>query len=120
MAQSNLQFSTRVMAMIFALFSGSVASANEEATWETRQSVSTGSQTYLVAVAPDKTYALVGPSSSSTKMTVNTVKRAARTATGCRASVEAVISMWTGGNDNDEIPMSSIKGRKAVRANLKC
>lgn len=105
---------------ILASFLTSPAFASEDATWATRQAIKLGSQTYFVAVSPDKTYALIGPSAKSTKMTVKTVQRAARTASGCRASVERVISMWTGGNDNETIPMSSIKGRKAVRATLKC
>jgi len=109
----------RALICIFSLLAVP-ALADEDTTWSTRQSVSLGSQTYNVAVSPDKTYALIGPTSRSTKMTVNTVERAAKAASGCRASVERVISMWTGGNDNDDIPMSSIEGRKTVRTTLKC
>jgi hypothetical protein len=113
----NLKLALKFMAITFL---ATPTFADEDTTWSTRQSVALGSQTYNVAVSPDKTYALVGPTSRSTKMTVKTVERAAKTASGCRASVERVISMWTGGKDDAAIPMSSIKGRKTVRATLKC
>lgn len=96
------------------------AVADLSTTRSTRQVVSLGSQTYLVAVDPAKTYALVGPSSRSTKMTVKTVERAAKTATGCNTVVERVVSMWTGGRDDEAIPMSNLKEIPAVRVDLKC
>ncbi len=96
------------------------AVADVSSTWSTRQPVSLGSQTYLVAVDSAKTYALVGPSKRSTKMTVKTVERAAKAATGCDTAVERVVSMWTGGRDDEAIPMSNLKDIPAVRVDLKC
>ncbi len=110
------RFALAAIALVFA----TPSLADESATWSTRQSVSLGSQTYLVAVDPAKTYALVGPSKRSTKMTVKTVERAARTATGCMPTVERVVSMWTGGRDDNAIPMSNLKDIPAVRVDLKC
>jgi hypothetical protein len=98
----------------------SSALGDASSTWATRQPVSLGSQTYLVAVDPAKTYALVGPLRRSTKMTVKTVERAAKTVTGCAPTVERVVSMWTGGRDDNAIPMSNLEDIPAVRVDLKC
>ena len=107
----------RTCLTILTLASPSLA---DTSTWATRQTVTLGSQTYEVAVSPDKSFALVGPARRSTKMTVKTVERAATAATGCRGAVERVVSMWTGGRDDEAIPMSSLQGIKAVRVNLTC
>ena len=88
--------------------------------WAERKPVSVGAGDYLVAVAPDRSAALVGPAKRSTRMTTRTVERAAQAATGCRAFVDRKIAMFTGGNENEQINMNSVPGGQALRVRLRC
>ncbi len=121
MAQTKWQIIvTCFVAAIFTVWAA-FSFADEKITWAgPKQTIALGSQKYIIAVSEDKKFALVGPSTRSTKMTVRTVKRVARAATGCTTAIEPVISMWTGGSDDDAIPMNNLKDVPAVRVNLKC
>ena len=79
--------------------------------------VEVGTSTYRVAIAPDRAAALVSPAQKSAKMTTRTVERAAQRASGCRASVEPITAMATGGRVDEAINMS---GKDAVRVRLRC
>lgn len=79
--------------------------------------VSVGGGTYRVAIAPDRSQALVAPAARASRMTTRTVERAARAATGCRASVERVTAMATGGRVDEPINMS---GKDAILVRLQC
>ncbi|MEJ6709610.1 MAG: hypothetical protein QNK92_12600 [Amylibacter sp.] len=121
MAQTKWQIIVACFVAAFPAIWAASSFADETTTWAgPKQTIALGSQKYFVAVSEDKKFALVGPSTRFTEMTINTVKRVARAATGCTTAIEPVISMCTGGSNDEAIPMSNLKDVPAARVNLKC
>ncbi|MEM7439391.1 MAG: hypothetical protein AAF393_07320 [Pseudomonadota bacterium] len=88
--------------------------------WSTREPLKVGRDTFNVAIASDRTFALVGPGKRSTVLTIRKVERAAAAVTGCQANADRKVSMFVGGRNDEPINMNSVPGGKAVRVRLSC
>ena len=104
----------------FALVVVLGSAAQADALWDSRQPVTQGNDSFEVAVAPDRSFALVGPGRRSVVLTVRKVERVAASVTGCDASAERKVTMFVGGRDDEPINLNTVPGGKAVRVNLKC
>lgn len=83
------------------------------------RAVSVGREALEVAVAADKSGALVRPQSRKVQMTVRGVEQAAAQASGCRASADNKVKMWTGGDDREPINLNTLEGG-VVSVRLRC
>ena len=104
----------------FALVAVLGNTAQADALWDSRQPVVQGGDSFEVAIATDRSFALVGPGRRSVLMTVRKVERVAASVTGCKASADRKVTMFVGGRDDEPINLNTVPGRKAVRVNLKC
>ncbi len=93
--------------------------AKNDAIWEQRKTYSVSGKTYEVGLAPDKSYALVGPINQET-YSLREIEAAARAASGCSAQGDQFLILL-GATSDTRLPISTLKNLKGrSRANLTC
>ena len=100
------------LALLLTLIGSPVAAADTKM-------VTVAGDDYAVTIAPDPSEALVTATERSTAFTTRSVERAAEVATGCRASVDRKIAMFTGGRVNEPINRNTLENG-SVRVRLRC
>lgn len=90
-----------------------------QAIWQTRSPVAVDGRRVNVAVAPDKTYALVSTSDFGQVVTVPQLEQAASTASGCTGKDTSVLSMMSG-DRNTGVKTSVFGDAKYTRIDLTC
>lgn len=91
-----------------------------DAIWSTRQTYEMGGNQVQLAVAPDRSYALLSPVDRSKPLTIAQAEAGIAAATKCTPTTDGMLMMLAGGNKSQAIPFSKMKGMSSLRFDLKC
>ena len=94
--------------------------AKNDAIWSTRQTYDMGGNPVGLAIAPDRSYALIAPVDVSKPLSIAQAEAGIKAVTKCTVMSDGFLMMIMGNDKNAAIPFAKMKDMDSLRFNLKC